>query len=448
VATIPDRRSILRGGGILVLLVLGGWVALKGHGGLQGLLAGQDSEARAAGPVNAKYDESRSKPKRSREDIQRMADRWYREILEKHPEMKVTFKDVPDERNGTLQLLDFMDRFGKGGADGLPLPDDIRAMIGGSAPWDAVAMAKWLEENRALYDEIQSIGLLDEQSVKGIDMDRLKFFGARLPSDCSKLLLANARLAMERGDEFEAMMSATSAMGLADHLDRMEMPSLLSETVSVLIRQNVRKVILNEILGAAGESAPDLDMWRGLIGSNPETPADLAKVFLGEWHHTTRSYLLPALLGDPDFLPMLMDGSKVEPGSNGEIHDPDAVVEAHLRYFSRLIDEMKHSELSGLSGLSASPPDKTGVSQNGGAILDLLFVGASAWSKGWTRSQTDAAISFAALQAASGGALPLEPYTGKPFVVDPEAGTVSVPEDPWFESMNYKPVKIPVVKKP
>ena len=442
----PDKRWILRSGGILLLLALGGAWALKENGGVRGLLAREDSVSPAAASMGGKYDEDRSKPKRSREDIQRLAEKWYREILEKHPEMKLSFKDVPDERNGFLQFLNFMDRFGKYGADGLPLPENISAMLNGSSPWDAAAIAKWLEENRALVEEINSIGLMEEQSVKGIDMERTKFFGGRLANECSKLLLADARLSMEGGDEAAALQSAQAVFGLADHLDRMEMPSLLSETVAILMRINARKAIVNEILGAEGGTTADLAAWQGLLAGDSETPADLAEVFFGEWHHTVRSYLMPGLLGDPDYLPVLMDSSKAEPGTNGEIRDPDAVVEAHLRYFSSLMAQMKNSELGELPGLSANPPDKTGVSQNGAAILDLLYVGSSAWSKGWTRSQTDKALYQAALQAASGGELPLEPYTGKPFVIDRETGTVSLPEDPWLDSMNYQPVKIPVVK--
>ncbi|RYD54326.1 MAG: hypothetical protein EOP83_22230 [Verrucomicrobiaceae bacterium] len=345
-----------------------------------------------------------------------------------------------------LQFLNFMDRFGKWGADGLPLPENISAMLNGKSPWDAAAMAKWLEENRALVDEIKAIGLLEEQSVKGIDMQRTMFFGGRLANECSKVLLADARLAMERGDEAAALQSADAVFGLADHLDRMEMPSLLSETVAILMRINARKDIVNQILGSEGGTTADLAAWQALLAGNSETPADLANVFFGEWHHTVRSYLMPGLLGDPDYLPMLMDSSKAEPGTNGEIRDPDAVVEAHLQYFASMMEQMKNSELAELPGLSANPPDKTGLSQNGAVMMDTLFVGASAWSKGWTRSQTDGALYQAALLAASGGDLPLEPYTGKPFVIDHEAGTVSLPEDPWLDSLDYKPVKIPVVK--
>jgi hypothetical protein len=43
--------------------------------------------------------------------------------------------------------------------------------------------------------------------------------------------------------------------------------------------------------------------------------------------------------------------------------------------------------------------------------------------------------------------LPVEPLTGKPFVVDREAGTVRVP-DSYFEDMKIEPVKIPAIRRP
>ncbi|HEY1122000.1 MAG TPA: hypothetical protein VGE67_10385, partial [Haloferula sp.] len=155
----PDKRWMLRGGGVLLLLALAGAWASKESGGFWGLFAREDSTvAVATAPVGGKYDEDRSKkPKRSREDIQRLAQKWYEDLLEKHPEMKISYKDVPDERNGYLQLLNFTERFGKWGRDGLPIPENIGAMLNGQAAWDSAAMAKWIEENRALVDEIKQI---------------------------------------------------------------------------------------------------------------------------------------------------------------------------------------------------------------------------------------------------------------------------------------------------
>ncbi|QJE94381.1 hypothetical protein [Luteolibacter luteus] len=444
-AVQPNKRSILLGAGGLLILALGGFVAWERAGAFaddSGQDQRQASLESAAAP--AKSDKDRSKPARSDREFQQLADKWYQEIVEKHPELAINFKDVPDDQNGFLQLLNFTDRFGQYGADGLPLPENIRAILDGKQPWDPAAMANWLEENRALFDEIVAIGLLPDQSVKGIDMDRLKFFSARLPYDCNRLLLAHARMAMEGGDEAGALQSTRAALGISDHLGEIEMPSLLSETVSLLVGQSTRKTIFDHMAAAEGS---DLAAWQELLTRNQHTPEDLARVFLGEWHHSTRSFLLPALLGDPRSLPMMVDNSGREPEPVQKIHDPDAVLAAQIAYFTQITANMKESTVGEIPGLSVNPVDTTGLSKDGAAVLDMLFKGSAAWSKGWTRSQTDAAILNAALQAASGGEVPLEPYTGKPFIIDQEAGTIRVPEDPWFESMNYQPVKIPVLKQ-
>ncbi|MGJ8635193.1 MAG: hypothetical protein ACSHX7_14855 [Luteolibacter sp.] len=106
------------------------------------------------------------------------------------------YKDVADEDNGFLQWLDFMDRF----EEGLPLPDEIAEMIAGNADWDSLIFKKWVEENGGLVDEILALGLLPDQSVKGVDFDRYLFIGAKTPKQASDLLLARATLAMEDGD--------------------------------------------------------------------------------------------------------------------------------------------------------------------------------------------------------------------------------------------------------
>ena len=442
---MPSKRSILLGAGTILLLALGGFVARQGLGTRSDASGRDRGEAgQRSAQAAAKSDSARNKSARSERELQQLADKWYRELLEKHPELAVSFKDVPDDRNGFLQLLNFTDRFGEYGGKGLPLPEEIRAMFDGKQPWDAAAMAKWLEENRALFDEILAIGLLPDQSVKGIDMDRLKFFGARLPHDCTRLLLAHARVAMESGDEAGALQSTRAALGISGHMDRIEMPSLLSETVALLVRQSVRKAIFDHLIVAEGS---DFAAWQDLLTRDQDTPADLARVFLGEWHHSTRSFLLPGLLGDPRSLPMLLDNSGREADPLRKINDPDAVLAAQIAYYTQITARMKESAIGNIPGLSANPPDTTGLSEDGAAMLDMLFKGSTAWSKGWTRTQTDAAILNAALQAASGGEIPLEPYTGKPFVIDQEAGTIRVPDDPWFEGMDYKPVKIPVLRQ-
>ncbi|WP_367871738.1 hypothetical protein [Luteolibacter sp. Populi] len=421
----------LAGSALLIALLL----ALKNSDALP--FSSRLTKAGGITPGDApKSEADRTKPLRSEREIRRLAERWYQQILEKHPEMAVTYKEVPDNENGFLKLLDFIDRYGKHGSNGIPMPEEIDSMIGGKSPWDAAVFANWLEDNRALIDEISAIGLLPAQSVKGIDMERLKFTNARVPYDATKLLLARARLAMEQGDEATALQSVQAARGLADHMDRIELPHILSEAVAILLRNSATKYVLDHLLPQA--SPAGLAAWHDLMGNEAETPADLAHIFRGEWHNMTRNFLLPALLGDPAGLPDGWTGPA----------DPDAVVEAYLAYFSNLTTRMKSSALNELVDLSAIPPETGGLSPDGASMLDTLSIGSSAWSKSWTRAQTDSAIARAAFLAAVGGELPLEPYTGKPFIIDEASGTIRVPEDPWFESMDYKPVKIPTLRTP
>ena len=379
---------------------------------------------------NHRHDD-KPKPRRSEKKVRQMADRWYEELLAKHPEMAVTYKDVPDAENGFLKLLDFMDRYRNGDM----LPDDIKNIINGSNTWDPTRFAAWLEENRELMDEITAIGLLPGQSVKGIDFDRYKFVNARLPSQASQLLLSQARLAMEKGDETSALTSVRAVAGLANHMDGVETPSLLCETVSVLLRLNNWKFATENLSSGGDTSAADLATWREALGVGAASPADLAHVFRGDWHIMARGYLLPQMLGGN--LELL--GEK-----DVKIPDPDALVESHISYFAEVISKMRASSLSGLTRLSMDPPTSH-LSPESTEVIGVLFTGSSAWSKGWIRGQCEGALVEAAFAAAMGEEILMEPLTGKPFVFDQEAGTLAMPDDPILKEMGFKPVKVPKV---
>lgn len=431
------RRSklLLASAGVILLALL---FQQSREGTSSPAAAGQNPATTTdAGISPANYDKDRSKTRRPAKDIRAQADRWYAKILEDNPDMAVTYRDIPDDRNGFLQLLEFMERQGK---DGLPIPPEIRGIVDGSAPWDPVAFARWQEENQALIQEILSIGMLPDQSTRGIDPQRFSFIAARTPRDAAILLQACARLAMEQGDEAVAFTNLNAALGLADHLDRMEVPSLLAETVSVLIRLSTRKIVMKQLLSGEGGVSGDLSIWADLIGSGPESPEALAHVLKGEWHTTTRSYLLPGLLGDGSVLP----------GDASKIRDPDAVAQTYLDYFRHLTTQLDAPELKDIASINMGPPDMSHLSPEAAEYFAVIFPGVTSWSKGWARAQTDAALVQAAFIAAAGNEMPREPITGLPFIHDPATGTVRVPDDPSLKSHNFEPVKVPVsqVRKP
>lgn len=376
---------------------------------------------------NHRHDD-KPKPRRSEEKVRQMADRWYEELLARHPEMAVTYKDVPDAENGFLKLLDFMDRY----QDGYMLPDDIKKIIDGSNLWDPTRLAGWLEENRELMDEITAIGLLPGQSVKGIDFDRYKFVNARIPNQASQLLLSQARLAMEKGDQASALTSVRAVAGLANHMDGVETPSMLFETVSILLRLKNWKFATENLLSGEDATASDLATWREALEVGTAAPADLAHVFRGEWHIMARGYLLPQML----------EGKSEFSGKDVEIPDPDALVESHLSGYADAISKMRASSLSGLTGLSMNPPTSH-LSPESTELMGILSTGANAWNKGWIKGQCEGALMEAAFAAAMGEEILMEPLTGKPFVFDPEAGTLAMPDDPILKGMGFKPVKVP-----
>src|SRR5687767_431551 len=58
----------------------------------------------------------------------RHRDRLYEMMLVRHPELAVTYKDVPDARNGYLKWLEFETQHGEKGTEPLKVPDDIQKM--------------------------------------------------------------------------------------------------------------------------------------------------------------------------------------------------------------------------------------------------------------------------------------------------------------------------------
>jgi hypothetical protein len=83
-----------------------------------------------------------------REAVSLAAQLWYEEILEQYPEFKPEFKDVPDDKNGFLQLSSFLEEF----VDRSIIPAELRAMIKGREDvWDAKVFESWKSENQELF---------------------------------------------------------------------------------------------------------------------------------------------------------------------------------------------------------------------------------------------------------------------------------------------------------
>jgi hypothetical protein len=90
-----------------------------------------------------------------------------------------------------------------------------------------------------------------------------------------------------------------------------------------------------------------------------------------------------------------------------------------------------------------SPPDLSHLSRNSRETMEMLWVGARAWRKGWDRAQSSSAMTQAAFALMQGQAVPNDPVYGLPYRWDPETRTLAAPDSPAFKEMDLKPIKVP-----
>ena len=183
-----------------------------------------------------------SKTKRATRDINaQRREKWFQEILARHPDMAVASKNVPDDQNGFLKWLDFAEHFNKiSTAAGLEFPKELSDYMAYRGAWNSEVARAWLTQNKLLLDEIRAIGLMPDQSSHGIKTERYGFGLTRLTSACVDALVMEARLAADDGNVERALESMRAANGIGNHLNQIETPSLLTETITSLIRLKFR----------------------------------------------------------------------------------------------------------------------------------------------------------------------------------------------------------------
>jgi hypothetical protein len=232
--------------------------------------------------------------RRRRESVSAAAQKWYEELLEKYPDMKPVYRDVPDERNGYLQLLLL--------AENVKTPrlsPDLEMMFSGDqTAWEPEKFKAWLAENRAYADEILRVAELPDRSTKGIAFDRIFNETARLGMEFSRVLLGSARLAFEGGDQETALRYVKAAGSLGDHFADIEVPSMLGEVISTGIRARASDALFENYLPALANDPEALARWREVIFRSEAPAGEYARAVIGEWNTAIRGLLLPALLGD------------------------------------------------------------------------------------------------------------------------------------------------------
>lgn len=348
----------------------------------------------------------------------------YEATLARHPGLAVTYKDVPDDRNGFLKWCQFEKHHPSGSLD---LPEEIKRMINGEG-WDADKVAAWMNEHADLIAEIMEIGLTPDQSAKGVNFPKGGFVQARLAKEAADLLLMRARLEAERGSPETSLQSLQATMGLANHLDQIETPSLLHATVSILLRLGASRQFFENVLPALPGDSLDLSAWQQNFGAT-SSPEEFGRLLIGEWHVGTRYLAMPAMVsGEAEWK---------------DVSDPEVFLDRWADWVEAGVRGCDSTDLGHLSDtLGGIHAETDGISSHSIGMLEVVGTGLAAWSKGWVRSQIQRQQQTAAFAYLRGEPLPNEPVTGKPFVWDEASQSIRVPGDERLKDFDVKPLVI------
>lgn len=367
------------------------------------------------------------------------ADRWYEELVERHSDFQVDFKEVPDDENGFLQLLVLAEEL----EDTEFVPSEIRRMLGGSETWDADRFRSWKSENGPFMTRVLDIAELPEQSVRGLEITRYYFIHSRLYKTFVDLLTASGRAAHESGDSASALRHYRAAMNVANHLDHVELPTLLAKTVAILTRQHVWGQFTTHLLPDLADQPATLVKWRDALSYEEDLATEWPRLVAGEWHIVMRAFILPAALD--------VDANRSEPEHPNskepdatELPEPREVIAAYtsaMREIRTLMDHQTPREL--LEAPSIPHYSFEGYSRATQQYLDTFSVGWDAWIRGLLRSNSKAFLMQAAISIPLDETPPVEPITGRPFDWNPDTRTLSLPAEAAELDFDIDPIRVP-----
>jgi len=351
-----------------------------------------------------------TKDRRHREATDQEALKWYERLLEKYPELRPVYRDVPDDQNGYLQFILFAESFGP---DGM-LPKELKLMFEESTPWDPAKVEAWIAENPSHFERLLHIAELTDRSNKGISFSKLHGPTTRHAGDFTRILQASARLNFESDPE-KALRHLKASVSLSDHFTDIEAPNMLGEVIATGARRKAQELFLQHFLPHLDPAA--LAPWNDALFRKEEPASEYSRVIKGEWNYIMRDHALSELL-------------RKQP-SDGDIHIPD--LNGFVDAYARVI-------LQSANGAAALGPDRFDVaSAQFQAIPSDLDPETANALRGAYRSMTGiidalgrtltkSTMEQATIALLIGNQMPLDPVSGKPFHWDPDTRTLTAPE--------------------
>lgn len=380
----------------------------------------RDLEELAAGNFSRTKVSERSAPdpardRRRQESISLAAQKWYEELLVKYPQMKPTYRDVPDEQNGFLQFLLLAESLKEP-----KLPEELNDMLRGDSPWDPGKLRVWLADNRDYFDQILHVAELPDHSIKGLDFSRLAHGCSRLSSEFGNILTSSARIAFVEGDQESALRYAKASISLSNHFTDIEVPSILGAVIAEGIRKSGRESFLENILPGLSNNPQALASWRGALFREEGPASEVARCLSGEWNVMMRTNVLPALLGKYPAIPGEV---------SFQVPDGDAFFDCYTAATENLAASLSNSgpDRFDLSHSELKFPESGINPQTLQMLHDVAFAYRGIFNALGVNS-TNAAMISAALAVQFGEEPGIDPVSGKPFLWDPKSRTLSSPE--------------------
>ena len=340
----------------------------------------------------------------------------YESTLEKYPDMKPSYRDVPDDQNGYLQLLQIVEEW-----DFSILPDHLRGMLEGKADWDAGKLRAWYGEHRALINEVLAIAALPDRSTKGIGFGRLYRSQTKTGiSDLGKILTGLSRMTADDGDDTGALRFLSGVKRLGAHLSGTEAPSMLAKVLEEGMRAQAEKCFSAHHLERLADKPKALRQWRDALHAPEDRAEETRRALLGEWNYMMRVHLTPFMTGE----------GPVFSEKGYAIKDQPGFIAAYTRTHQAWMAE-----------LAAQPPGRFDISQwkstaaTGGldaetaAMLQEMLHGIDGIVPALGTTATRSVRDRAAISILLGEEPPVDPVSGQPYRWDPATRTLSPPGD-------------------
>ncbi len=362
--------------------------------------------------ASERQEEGPEQERRRREAIAAAAQKWYEELLEKYPEMKPEYRDVPDEENGYLQFLLLAERAGEP-----RLPEELRLMATGAEPWDGAAFQRWLHQNADYVMEILRIAELPDQSSKGIDFERVFREGARNGGAIGAVLVGAGRVALEKGDHPEALRHMKAALSLGEHLTGVEVPSMLGRVVAAGYEAAVHETFRAAVLPAIAGDPALLREWGAALEPRESGAETYARVMMGEWNVVLRQFVLPTLLGDSSIIGPEVHALEIDELAAAFMTIQKGAAEGVLREGPGRFDVV-----GGTPAIPSGNFQPATLQALEGAVFST---GGMAAALGI--AETRRAMSQAAIAILLGEEPPVDPVTGEAFIWNPETRELIAP---------------------